>query len=363
MIYYLKPYIKLKPILIKESNKMKVYKINKISDLDKFEIKWKALEAGEDMTFFQTFDWNKQLYKQWHKSFYNRLFSDIIIVESSNVIVPCIRQNLSFSIKWLGRKRGIYLLGTGSYSDYLNFVYSDGECIDTFLTEFVDLFGNFKLFFPFVIEHTALDNALNMRASKKTSVSVAVDVTCPIEKFEKRLSKKTRQNIRTAKNRMHRDGIDFKLRVLNGKLDCELANQLCECHLHRALSKNNNNSSVKKRVSSFILKGKIVHDEKKCNIIKDAMCELNNSLTVIVELNGKLAGYLYGFQDGRVIRIVQNCFDEAYSFYSPMFVGAYDYLIQCLENDKIDAVDFTRGNEDYKYKLGGNETILNSYIK
>lgn len=342
---------------------MKVHKITKLSDFDKFEFKWKELEQGEDMTFFQTFDWNKQLYEQWHKSLYNRLFSDIVVVETSDVIVPCIRQNMSLAFKWLGRKKGLYLLGTGSYSDYLNFIYSDGGKLDEFLNEFMDLFCNFKLYFSFIIEHTALDNVLNLVAQKRTSVSVAVDVSCSVEEFEKRLSKKTRQNIRTAKNRMRRDDMEFKLKVINGKLDCELANKLCQCHLRRALSKNSNNSSIKKMVSSYILKKKILYDEKENNIIKRTMCELNNSITIIAELDGKLAGYLYGFQDGRTIRIVQNCFDEAYSFYSPMFVGTYDYLIQCIEKENVDTIDFTRGNENYKYKLGGKETNLNSYVK
>ena len=87
-----------------------------------------------------------------------------------------------------------------------------------------------------------------------------------------------------------------------------------------------------------------------------------NSCLIVVYLNSKVTGYLYGLRDGTIIRIMQNCFDEKYKFYSPMFRGTYDFILSCYETCDVTAIDFTRGNEEYKYKLGGIETKLYTYI-
>ena len=55
--------------------------------------------------------------------------------------------------------------------------------------------------------------------------------------------------------------------------------------------------------------------------------------------------------------LMQNCFKMEYAFYSPLFRGTYDFLIKQIQNESknVMQIDFTRGDEPYKYKLGGVE--------
>ena len=96
-------------------------------DLNLIKDKWLELEDGSDMTFYQSFEWNKLLYKQWNRSLYNKLTSEVVILHDENVIMPFIRQKIGLSIKWLGRKKGLHLLGEDSYSDYLNLIYKENS--------------------------------------------------------------------------------------------------------------------------------------------------------------------------------------------------------------------------------------------
>ena len=75
-------------------------------------------------------------------------------------------------------------------------------------------------------------------------------------------------------------------------------------------------------------------------------------------------GYLYGLMDNRAIRVMQNCFQDGICFYSPLFRGTYDFLIKQIQNESknVMQIDFTRGDEPYKYKLGGIEMQLHNYI-
>ena len=91
---------------------------------------------------------------------------------------------------------------------------------------------------------------------------------------------------------------------------------------------------------------------------------MKNSVLVVVKLNNETVGYLYGLRDDKAIRIMQNCFKVQYAFYSPLFRGAYDFILNQIKNPQngINQVDFTRGDEPYKIKLGGGQMPLHHYI-
>lgn len=99
------------------------------------------------------------------------------------------------------------------------------------------------------------------------------------------------------------------------------------------------------------------------DIVENSMRRLPQSYFIIVKLKGVIASYLYGLRDDRAIRIMHNCFDEDYKFYSPMFRGAYDFILDQTENRalNVDQIDFTRGDEEYKFKLGAEELPLYHY--
>ena len=208
---------------------------------------------------------------------------------------------------------------------------------------------------------TEADSCLSRISDYDTVCAVAIETNVGADEYTKQLSKSTRQNLRTALNRMNKAGLNYRYTVIKGPLPVELSDELIALHGKRVVHKNADNSNLKKRISSFIRQRKVSYQEHNNNIVKDAMLSLDNSVTVIVYLNDKVAGYLYGVDDRGTIRIMHNCFDEEYAFYSPMFRGSYDFIIECCNNPDIKCVDFTRGKEEYKYKLGGKEMELHTY--
>ncbi len=344
---------------------IKQHLIRNVNDLDSLQKKWKELQKGTDMTVFQSFEWNKLLLIQHLHNRYNRLFSKVYIYESDNTIVPIVVQKCSLNIRWFGRRRGIYFLGEGSYSDYLNCIYdvfSEYEITDV-LNRIRNDFSNLTWKMSFLREGNALQKYLESKEVRVTHRMVSVEVRLPKteEEYNAKLSKSTKQNLRTARNRMDRDSIEYECRVEEKKIDEKLADDLVPIHLRRVLEINSHSDGLINSISNWLHRKVLVHNETNNNIVNMAMKLLNNSVLVLCQLNGEVAGYLYGLKDNNTVRILQNCFVDNYKFYSPMFRGTYDFLKQKIMDREIDCVDFTRGDEEYKYKLGGEEINLYTY--
>ena len=352
---------------------VKRFDIKKTEDLHDIECEWKQLEDGGEMTIFQSFDWNMLLFKEWRASKYAKVFSKVSVYivydeQKPVLILPLIVQLKTTKIKWFGRKKGVYILGVGSYSDYLNAVYKDisDEVLDTLFQVIRKDFVGIDIRFTDIVENTYIDDYLKRKKILPCSkqVSVAIKKVESFEAYNQLLSKHTKQNLRTALNRMNKDGMKYELKILSMIEDYQLLSELQQLHMQRMKEKE-----LKSAKNDIIhkLSGKIrvlvrSYNEKHNNIVLESMRTMKQSETVIVKINSNIAGYLYCLIDGNTIRVLQNCVDEKYSFYSPMFRGIYDYITQLYERNGIQLLDFTRGNEEYKYKLGGAETTLNSYV-
>lgn len=341
------------------------HEIKSYKDIEKIKDKWQYLENGSDMTIFQGFQWNLLLVKQFFNNRYNRLFCKIVIYESENFIAPLVVQPWDIHIKWLGRKKGIYLLGIGSYSDYMNIVYKNLsiEDIEELFVCLMRDYPHFSINLDYIRYDTELKKILEKLEihPSREFLSVAIPIEENKEKYILNLSKSTRQNLRTSLNRINRDGYTYDIEIIEGILQEKLINELIHIHLERVLKKNSNESSMKKRISSKIKQLQLRYTELSNNIVKAAMLSMKQSILIIVKLNGYIAGYLFGFKERKTVRIIQNCVVDKYKFYSPMFRGTYDYILKEIEEQNLFYIDFTRGGEEYKYKLGGKDTKLYSY--
>lgn len=347
------------------------FRIKNTQDLNRICDDWKRIEKGGDMTIFQSYDWNQLLFEEEKKRKLSFFFVDIIVltvvVDRRIVgILPLIFQKHGNKTKWFGRKKGLYVLGHGSWSDYLNVVYSEDfkkEYFKNIMEYIKNTYDGYTFYITDVREHTKFADYLKESFGKATESEVAVQVekTQSQEDYEKSLSKHTRQNLRTAKNRMDKAGINYEVKVLGMIDDQALIDKLIEVHTARMAEKNMNATDLVHRISSYI---RILYRQKQehnNNVIAESMKRMEESCLVIVCLNDNIAGYLYGLRDGNVIRIMQNCVLDEYKFYSPLFRGAYDFIRMQYDEDNVAVVDFTRGNEQYKYNLGGVEVNLQSW--
>lgn len=101
--------------------------------------------------------------------------------------------------------------------------------------------------------------------------------------------------------------------------------------------------------------------EHYVSVIPVSMRSYKDSWYLIVYLNDIIVGYLYGLRENNCIRVLQNCVDSDYRRYSPVFRACYDFITNEAIEINLEWLDFTSGDEDYKYKLNGKEMILYSY--
>ena len=338
--------------------------------MQKYSAAWQNLERGADMTVYQSFSWHCLLAKELLNQNLLSLGAEIFIYSAvSNgaikIIFPIIVQKFSNKTRWFGRKKGIYFLGHNSWSDYNNMIYDQASDADfrMVINQIRNDFFGFRFVLTDILPNTKFAAFLKRNGATLYKFTSSVSVKSPISEdlYSVALSKHTRQNLRTCLNRMSKDGIRYSIAVSGIVLDDALLSELLNVHVERIAVKNTHDQDLFHMVSSFIRRRIKCYTELHNNIIWNSMKTMNNSVFVISYLNGEVAGYLYGLKDRNVVRIMQNCIREKYSFYSPMFRGAYDYIVSTANDPSIESVDFTRGNEPYKFQLGGSETLLENY--
>ena len=129
----------------------------------------------------------------------------------------------------------------------------------------------------------------------ESEVAVQVEKMESREEYEKSLSKHTRQNLRTAKNRMDKAEIKYEVKVL-GKIDDDddLIQKLIEVHVARMAEKNMVTTDLIHKISSYIRIRYRKKQEHRNNVVAESMKRMEESCLVIVYLNDDIAGYLYG---------------------------------------------------------------------
>lgn len=345
-------------------------------DLHKLKKEWEKLEKGQDMTAFQSFNWNKLLSEEFYSNDYNRRFAKVIyyVLRHEGTVIaiaPLVIQKKTLKLSWFGRKKGIYILGIESYSDYLNFIYSrltENEL--RYLVNFIKNEYSLPFFINNLRSNTIVADYLLQEQYKPyhCSTSVYVQIEQSVEDYNMKLSKSVRQNLRTALNRIKRDELDYKLES-RGKFsedDIVIVEKLLDLHKQRADVKNRkNDTDIFHKFSRILMYKYFERNDIKYNIVKNSMMRMDNSFVYIAKINNEIVGYLYGLKENKTIRIMQNCLDMKYKFYSPMFRGCYDLICsECSkdnDNKRIETIDFTRGTEKYKYDLAGKELELHNY--
>lgn len=188
--------------------------------------------------------------------------------------------------------------------------------------------------------------------------SIAVGLTLPMEelKYKEMLSKNVRQNIRTAVNRMKKSGIEYVICYNDHEVDLK---QFCTYRKKRVANKN------RWTINSFIFKIKIWLLKQLRYQFPDYTpfegMDMGSRFLTIKAGNVLLASFCYIYDAiHREVLVMAVSLNETYAWYSPGMVAMYNFIIDLLENGTVDFVDFTRGNEKYKYSLGGTEHYIHS---
>ena len=335
---------------------IKPYKLKSIQD------DWKKLEYQTDMTEFQTYDWNKLLLEQFQKQIKRRFYRKVrylILLDEKSVVRVIVPLRIKILVKKKKLIKEIELLGADSFSDYVNLIYPDDVTAEEF-SKIVDYlkekYVDYTIIWTSLPDESKFVNYLKGLYPEYTknfykTVVIPIGQFSSFDEYYSSLSKNTRQNYRTSCNRMERDKLQFTYEVFEGKIDNALMDTLLKINLERTIEKNPNRFTTK----FSVIQEKI--NLKYNNIIRK-MWRQNNSWTLVAYLNGVEVGFLTGIQNKQNIYVMMNKVKPEYEFYSPMIVSIVKFIEHLYCNDFCGKLDFGRGTESYKYKLGGVERNL-----
>lgn len=337
------------------------YKIKELypSDFASLKEEWIPLERGKDMTYYQSYHWYESIMKFMpdKKGQYGPVFLCIYGGGKLQLICPLW---VIFKTTNLFNKPGVYLLGRRGWSDYLNVVYDDcpTEVFKMLFDYVTDKWHICNFCFEQLKEQTRFYQYVSTSfALRKDIVTTCVSLPIPEdnEKYKKLLSKNSRQNIRTARNRLNKDGLNIRF-SFNDKPNLEICSRM---RAKRVVKKN----EVKTFVDWLRLKKREIL--AKVEITFPSYLPFyadKESLFMTAYINNELAAffnYAYDEHHSEILLMAVGT-NEKFIRYSPGVLLIYEYVISQIESKKIKTLDFTRGDEPYKYHLGGSEHLIHS---
>ena len=324
---------------------------------------WEQLQTGKEMTYFQTWDWNSMLLRGVPKdsAHFETIFLVVKRAEIAEMIVPL----------WIIKKRYhwvhppmVYLFGYGGWSDYLNCIYNDfcEEIMDAVIDFIKKQYPSIPLYFTSLKEGSSLYRYIQKHYILLTTIQrdcVSVILPDTIEQWYQTLSKSTRQNLRTAKNRMARDGIAYTI-----NFDDNMVNKQA-CIANRA--KRSKMKSIRDEKVNWIKQLKRNIKTIYCAIPSQGgyfpiLDDPNAKVMTMSTIDGNLMAYFhYGYDEvHHEIVVISAGVMEGYERYSPGMILMQAYIEEVINQKKIRVIDFTRGDEPYKLALGGIRKINNT---
>ena len=168
------------------------------------------------------------------------------------------------------------------------------------------------------------------------------------------LSKNSRQNIRTAFNRAKTDGVSFVFNFDDNVVDLD---EFEKYRNIRLLDKNQSHQGVISRLKGFISSKILRRGYYKFPDYNPFTHDGDSKFMTIKSNEGELcAAFNYGLdkEHSQIVLMAVSTNPKFYK-YSPGILVLYEYILKEIENKGIQLIDFTRGNERYKYVLGGKE--------
>lgn len=258
------------------------------------------------------------------------------------------------------RRKEIFLLGDFSAVGYCDLIYAPGmtdEQFGTALNGIKSRYPDHVLKLNKVNERSALCGyLLRHGASVAESECVCVSLGDDYDTYYKSLSKHSRQNIRTAYNRMNRDGKTYTFKIIQGtdRLSSVQKNEICRVYCRRMHDK----------FGKEVLPYPIMYTAQRYfNPIVRSLNTLDAQFHALLYIDGKLAAFLSGLRnsDGSTIVVPRLSMNGEFDFYDPGIVllrETAEYL--CREHPNTE-LDLSRGNEKYKYTVGGKPHFNHSF--
>ncbi len=174
------------------------------------------------------------------------------------------------------------------------------------------------------------------------------------------LSRSVRQNIRTAYNRMERDGIKYRAVFYDSSkpLSDTLWKQIMELYFIRLFGKYKRRKARlffqrwRQRYKYFHLK----HDTL-------SLRRLDNAFHAVLFDGERIMAFLDGLEtlDGSILSVPRLAINPDYAFYSPGYVLLVELIRHMDSGCRLREIDLSRGDERYKTDMGGRVYFTRDY--
>lgn len=211
-----------------------------------------------------------------------------------------------------------------------------------------------------IAENISYQYIVRTKTVVKIHQSICVKLALPdsSSQYENMLSKHVRQNLRTAKNRCQKSGL-----VLTQTFYKETTDRLLidNCKMIREMRLDLKTSRAKKQMSLM----------QKCRNNVERILKYQFPVYHVLDVHtqgwlltitcqDELCAFFHGGYDMFRNSLVVMCagVNPKFARYSPGLLSMYNQIKIFLEEQHLDSIDFTRGNEKYKYDLGGKDEYI-----
>ena len=318
---------------------------------------WERLQKGNDMTIYQSYAWYEMLNKVYVPEDTKLYISVYAVIKNDGIPVLIAPLWIILHTFKLVNKKGVYILGRSSWSDYLNFVYDEFnyDAINYLLNSITKKY-KVKRFYLESLREDAQTFIFFRQNKKANELGVGTSVTFILPKtqddYKAILSKNTRQNIRTAHNRQNKDGINIRVLFDDNSVDKDKCWNIREERFGKKF----------KRISPL--------RKIKYSIMRKLTFQFKSFLPFYTFPNGHflttyngedLCSFFFYIidEDHKQILVLAAVVNSTYSKYSPGFVSLFDLINYQISIGDVDTIDFGVGDEKYKYSLGGQQQNIN----
>ena len=194
------------------------------------------------------------------------------------------------------------------------------------------------------LSHIISDGIVGYDISAISKENVFIDFFDGHDEWFNSLSKNVRQNIRTAYNRLEKDGKEIRIEVYHGKqMSHTFMNRLLDIYIKRHNERYGVKTSIMKSIYLRYL------DFSTRALLSNPM-----AFHVCINISGRIAAFCSGYIDHNSFVVPRLSIDNDFLRYSPGLL-LINEMIKKLDTSRsgICVMDLSEGAEKYKLDLGG----------
>lgn len=242
----------------------------------------------------------------------------------------------------------VTVAGTDEFFDYVDLFYRrdvEKGCLKDAFASLMDFFrthGNSVVRWNYIPEESIsreflLDSKYEFKLIDNTEISFL-----KYENYLSMLSKSTKQNLRTAENRLKRENKTFKLlSSICEPLSDEILQQCIDIYCERQREKYEKGLFNQLMIKTFNYSTEMLRKRK--------------GIIMALTIDENVAAFMFGYINDvrKSYEVPKLAISEKYAFYSPGMILVNRSIQLFADMTDIRVLDLCRGTEQYKIKMGG----------